>query len=196
MTEVLNHLIAQLNSSVFTLLGILLVAFWGVGAINRLIERFCHHEKQLGKFDSLHDRTIKMEGKLDLIYLNTQRVPVALSHSPISLTPVGVEIAETIHANAIFERYKERLIASVQAKSPKNAYDIQVEAMKLTRESMLGMLDSGELNTVKEVAFQKGILAEDVMMVFGVMLRDSILASRGIAVADVDQHAPAGLKIP
>ena len=61
---------------------------------------------------------------------------------------------------------------------------------------MLGMLDSGELNTVKEVAFQKGILAEDVMMVFGVMLRDSILASRGIAVADVDQHAPAGLKIP
>jgi hypothetical protein len=63
-------------------------------------------------------------------------------------------------------------------------------AMKLAKEKLLTFLDSQELATVKQEAYNRGLTVEDIMSVFGVLLRDHILKEKGYAVADVDKHAP------
>ena len=49
--------------------------------------------------------------------------------------------------------------------------------------------DGPAADAIKNEAFTKGLLAEDILGIFGVLLRDHILQQRGIPVADVDKHA-------
>ncbi len=70
---------------------------------------------------------------------------------------------------------------------PKNAYDVQAASMEVTKNKMIGLLNADEINAVKAVAYSKGLLADDIMGIFGVMLRDVILKKKGLPVADVDK---------
>ena len=156
----------------------------------KLEDKFGQHDRLISKIEVFTERFIKMEAKFDTIYMNNLKGSPVQSQSPISLTTVGHEIVANLNAAAILAKYRGRLLPLVEASSPQNAYDIQVATMKACREDMLAMLDANELDAVKNAAFQRGIQAEDVMMVFGVMLRDEILKEKGIPVADVDTHDP------
>lgn len=139
--------------------------------------------------DALSDRIIELKTKVDLIYQNTNPHKLVAAHSPIAITESGQETARNINAEIIFKKYADRLAALVDEK--KNAYDIQVESMRVTKEKMLEFLDANEINSIKAEAFSKGFLVEDIMGIFGVYLRDYILAKLGVAVSDVDKHQPA-----
>jgi len=191
MTEVFLKLIDQLNSSVIVLLCILFASYWAVYMITKLVTKFAHHETKLVKMDALSDKLIELKTKVDLIYQNTNPNKVVAAFSPIAITPSGQEIANKINAPEIFKKYIGQLLACVDEIAPKNAYDIQAASMTISKEKMMNLLDANEINTIKAEAFAKGLLAEDVMAIFGVLLRDHILAKRGIAVAEVDrQQAP------
>ncbi|MDA8171361.1 MAG: hypothetical protein M0Z48_05955 [Nitrospiraceae bacterium] len=199
MEAIIGKLIDQLNSSVFVLLAILVVIGWGIHKISYLIgvwsTKFKHHDDKIVKVEGLADKVVKMETKIDLIYENTlgPRRTVA-AHSPIGLTDVGREIAEKIQAQTILGKYASRLTKEVEAESPKNAYDIQMASMKVVKGQMVTMLNEPELATVKQEAYNRGLLVEDIMAVFGVLLRDRVLSLKGLPISDVDKHAPAEQK--
>ena len=191
MPDILLKLIEPLNSSVFVLLVILGASYWGVYVVSKLIAKFSTHEDKLTKMDALSERLIEVKTKVDLIYQNTNPHKLVAAQSPLSLTATGQEVADKIDAKRIFERYAGQLERIIEEAAPKNAYDVQVESMKIAQEKLIDLLDAHEINTIKEVAFSKGLLVQDVLGVFGVFLRDLILSKKGIPVADVDRNQPA-----
>ena len=187
MDVIITKLIEQLNSSVFVLLGILAAAFWSVYRLAKLIEQFSHHKVKIDKVDSLSDRLIELKVKVDLIYQNTNPNRTVAAASPISLTTSGHEIAAKIKADEILAKYLVRLTALVDESKPQTAYDIQVVSMATAKEKMMPLLNADEINTVKAMAYAKGLLAEDVLSIFGVLLRDAILLKKGVTVSEVDK---------
>ena len=191
MEAILSKLIDQLNSSVFVLLGILAVAAWALYHFGRWKEKFFTHDQRLDKVDSIHESVIELKTKVQLIYDNTNPRATLRSSSPISLTDIGNEIAAKIGTEAIFSRYLAALVGKANAKCPvgANAYDIQTISMDIAKKDLPGMANANEINLVKDEAFDRGLLAEDIWAIFGVYLRDHILRDRGIAVAEVDKHS-------
>ena len=187
---IIAQLVSQLNSSVFVLLVLLAVAFVAVWKVSGLVERFKHHGDKLTELGGLAKDVTILTTKVDLIYQHT--LPVTMrptaAHSPISLTDVGHAIAVNIKAKEILTKYRTQLCAAVDASSPKNAYDIQMAAMKVSREKLITFLNDVEISQVKQEAFSRGLLAEDVLSVVGVLLRDDILTERKLPVSDVDKH--------
>lgn len=189
--EIVAKLIDQLNSSVFILLFILGATFWAIYKIGLWTAIFKHHDDKIIKIEGLADKVLLMGQKVDLIYENTlgSKRPVA-AMSPINLTQVGKEIVEKIKAETILAKYLAKLSKDMDVENPKNAYDIQMAAMKLAKEKMLTLLNGDELAAVKQEAYNRGLIVEDIMSVFGVLLRDYVLKEKGYPISDIDKHTP------
>lgn len=187
MEEIFKKLIDQLNSSVFVLLGILAISYWAVFRVSKLMELFSQHKIKILKIDDLSDRMIELKVKVDLIYQNTNPNRTIAAASPITLTSNGGEISVKINAPQILEKYLDNLSDLVEQTGPKNAYDVQTASMMVAKEKMMSLLSAEEINAIKAVAYSKGLLAEDIMSIFGVLLRDSILKKKNLPVADVDK---------
>jgi hypothetical protein len=188
MQEVLMQIISQLNSSVFVLLAILLIAFLATFKIGGWKQTFIHHSDRLDKAEKICDNVIAIQTKVDLIYSLVNPNSPTRSASPISLTPIGIDIVRNIKADDIFVKHANKLINMVENKKPKNAYDIQQVSFEVAKKEFVNLLDEAELQCVKQEAFTRGILVEDVLGVFGVLLRNKILADKNIPIADVDKH--------
>lgn len=190
MEQIFIKLIDQLNSSVFVLLAILACTGWALYKIGSWTAIFKHHDDKITKIEGLAEKVIVMGTKVDLIYqiVNPNRAVAATS--PISLTDIGRAIAEKIGANTILEKYVSKLVAEVELEKPKNAYDIQMVSMKVAKEKMINLLNEEELLAVKQEAYNRGIIVEDVMTVFGVLLRNHVLNQKGLPISDVDKHTP------
>ena len=98
MEAIITQLIEQLNSSVFVLLAILGISFYLIFLFGKWAEKFLHHKDKLNNVQNLSDKIIELKTKVDLIYQNTNPNKLVASHSPISLTPSGKEMAKTIDA--------------------------------------------------------------------------------------------------
>ncbi|MDP8211666.1 MAG: hypothetical protein P9X22_00040 [Candidatus Zapsychrus exili] len=190
MPAVFLELINQLNSSVFILLTILICSFFIIYKVGKWSEIFKHHDSKITKIEGLSEKVIELKTKVDLIYDNTNPRRTVAAMSPISLTDMGKEIVTKIEANQILEKYILKLTKEVDSENPKNAYDIQSASMKVAKEKMITFLNEKELNTVKQEAYTRGIIVQDVMSVFGLLLRNHILNQKGMPISDVDTHAP------
>lgn len=182
------ELIKQLNSSVIVLLCLLILAFIVIFYVGKWAEKFKHQDDKIKHIQNLSEKVIIISTKVDLIYQFVNRNSPVANGSPLMLTPIGTDIVQKIGANEIFAKYVEKLKQEVNAQSPKNAYDIQLAAMKTAKEKLLTLLVDSELAGVKQEAYIRGILVEDVLSVFGILLRDHILREKGIPVSDVDLH--------
>jgi len=187
METIINKLLDQLNSSVFVLLGILAISYWAVFRVSKLMALFSQHKTKIEKVDTLSDRIIELTVKVDLIYQNTNPNRTVAAASPISITTTGKEISTKLNAEQILAKYIGSLSDLVEATLPKTAYDIQTASMTIARGKMMDFLNADEINAVKAVAYSKGLIVEDVMAIFGVLLRDEILKKKGLPVADVDK---------
>lgn len=188
MEAVLRALISQLNSSVFVLLALLVIVGYGLFKIGEWKKTFSVHEKSIDGLHSMSSTVVELKTKVDLIYQIVNPNSPVRTRSPISLTEVGEEIAGKINAAAIIDKCATKLKKEVDSTNPKNAYDIQIQSMRVAKEKLLPCLDEKELNIVKQEAFNRGLLVEDILSVFGVLLRNRILTERNIPISEVDQH--------
>ncbi|XXG30986.1 MAG: hypothetical protein WJ306_13325 [Ferrovum myxofaciens] len=194
MGAVFTKLIEQLNTSVFVLLVVLCACFWIVYHVGKWAETFSNHSKRIdaaeGNHGNLYEKVVEMKSKVDLIYTNTLKNPPTMAHSPISLTEVGRDGNSNIGLDSILRREYDLLSDLVNKKLPKNAYDIQVESMRVADEQFQKILTESELIKAKDFAFEKGLRLEDLSSILGVLLRNEILKKKGVPIADVDAHAP------
>jgi len=118
MTALCLEMIKQLNSSVFVLIAILICAFiltYKVAdKLARWTEKFQHHDEKITKIENLTEKFIELKTKVELIYDNTNPRKTVAVTSPISLTPLGNEIADKIKANTILERCISQLLTVQQ----------------------------------------------------------------------------------
>ncbi|MCA6072382.1 MAG: hypothetical protein LE178_02400 [Endomicrobium sp.] len=205
----------QLNGSLFILIAILFLFFHFLFKISVMIgtwrEKFKQQDMRIDKTENLSstvieiktkiDKTenlsstvIEIKTKIDLIHQYTNPHKTLQSHSPVSLTPLGESIKNRIDGDAIFAKYESQLCKLIEKTNTKNTYDIQVESFKIVKENLLNMLDEKELIAIKDEAYNKGIIIDDVIAIFGVLLRNCILQKKGIPIADVDKHEPQNPK--
>lgn len=189
MEAFLIALISQLNSSVFVLLLMLVLAFWGMFKVGKWTERFDAHAGRLKNVESVRDMVIAIQTKVDLIWQNINPNAAVKSFSPATLTDIGKQISSNIQAEDIFSNHANKLIGMVETRNPKNAYDIQQTSFDVAKKDFVNLLNEDELKLVKDEAFKRGVLIEDIMAVFGIFLRDKILKEKNIPIADVDKHA-------
>lgn len=187
MEAILSKLLSELNTSVFVLLVLLIATGWMLYKIGGWKQTFSHHAGRIEKAERIADTVISIQTKVDLIYSLVNPNSPTRAASPISLTPVGHEIVTAISAEDIFKAHAVKLAAIVEGRNPKNAYDIQQISFDVAKKEFFNLLNENELRMVKEQAFKRGILAEDVMTVFGVLLRNKILADKNIPIAEVDK---------
>ncbi len=196
MWPILLELIKQLNSSVFVLIIFVIIVCSGLYKTGKWTGKwkttFKFLDEKIKHNENLAEKVIKIETKIDLIYDHTlgSKRPVA-SMSPIMLTEVGKEIVKKINGNDILNRCIYDLVREVETDKPNNAYDIQMISMRVAKEKMISCLNDNELLVVKQEAYNRGLLVEDIMSVFGVLLRDYILKQKGLPINDVDKHDPA-----
>lgn len=209
--DVISLLIQQLNSSVAVLLVILIALFIVIYKAGGLIQKYKDHKERLGKVENdinkiplveaknailaeriekterLCDEIVAIKTKVDLIYQNTQRNPTVVSNSPIIISKKGAEIAESLDAEKIFSKYSKVLIGEIEKEQPATAYDIQQLAMQIAKEKMETYFNADEIVAVKNQAFENGLLVEDIMAIFGVLLRDAYLELKDIPLSEVDR---------
>lgn len=189
MQDIFLKLIEQLNSSVFVLIAILVLAFLATFKLGGWKQIFLHHDGRIQKVERIADTVIGIQTKVDLIYSLVNPNAPTRAASPIGLTPVGEDIVRKINAEDIFKAHAVKLISMVDGKNPKNAYDIQQASFEVAKKEFINLLNEAQLKCVKEEAYKRGLLVEDVLGIFGVMLRNKILEDRKIPIADVDKHA-------
>lgn len=189
MQAIILKLIEQLNSSVFVLLLILLISFRIVYKIGSWKEMFKNHKDRIDNVEKISDTVKELKTKIDLIYQYTNPNSPTKAASPVNLTPIGVDIVNKINASDIFKTHAIKLISLVEGKKPINAYDIQQLSFEVAKKEFINLLNEEQLKIVKEEAYNRGILVEDVLSVFGVLLRNKILENKNIPIADVDKHA-------
>ena len=192
MVDVLKIFIEQLNSSVIILLVLLVLAFFLLYKIGGWINNFEHDKKRLDKFEEKTEKFIEIATKVDLIYQHVNPNLAVKNTSPLSLTEAGKKMQKEMNADIVFNRIvaseKEKILKSHKEK---NAYDIQMACVEWSKKYTLPLLTEVELDVIKKVAFNNGILLEDVLAILGIMMRNHILKELEISIADVDIHAPA-----
>ena len=182
MQVLISKLIDELNSSVFVLLAMLAASFLITFRIGKWTQQFFHQDQKINSLQGLSEKIIVLQTKIDLIYQNTHPNKVVGSFSPISLTETGMNIARRIDASKILDLYFEDLDSLVQAQQPKTAYDIQVATFRIVKERLLPLVDTTTFTALKNEAYSNGILLEDILMIFGVLLRNKILLRSGISI--------------
>lgn len=191
MNDVFLKLIDQLNSSVVVLMLILILAFvltYKIAAwLTAWTQRFDHHASRIEKIENMNHILISTQTKVDLIYQFVNPNATTRAASPIGLTPVGERVVSDIGALEIFKNHALNLTSTVKAKNPKNAYDIQQISFDVAKRQLIELLKESELKTIKEAAYKRGLLVEDILSVFGVLLRNKILEDMKIPIAEVDK---------
>lgn len=192
MSPIIERILQELNSSVFVLLLILAAIGYGLFKIGGWKEKFRHHDEKLGKLDSMDAKLSELSFKVQLIYDNTNPRKLVAAHSPLALTALGHDLAGKIRAEEIFARLMPGLLDAIEKKCPQdtNAYDIQLEALDIAKNTIPTLLTAEEINTIKNAAFAMGILLDDIWTIFGVYLRDEILKKRNIPFIEIDRHDP------
>lgn len=189
MEQVLLKLIEQLNSSVFVLILILLSSMFTIYLVGKWVEKFKNQDDKITGVQNISEKVIELKTKVDLIYQYVNPHRTTMSHSPISLTDIGKDIANKIEANKILDKYISKLTKEVNLSKPKNAYDIQIASMDVAKVKMISLLNEEELFLAKQEAYNRGLLVEDIMSVFGVLLRNRVLTEKKISISDVDKHS-------
>lgn len=188
MEALFLQLISELNGSVFVLIAILVLSFCMAYKMGAWKQIFVNHTGRIDNVERIADTVIELKTKVDLIYGYVNPNSPTRASSPISLTPTGQEIVTRIRADEIFRDYSTKLMSLVESKNPKNAYDIQQASFDVAKRELINLLKEQELKVVKEEAFNKGLLVEDVLSVFGILLRNKILELKNIPIAEVDRH--------
>ena len=102
----------------------------------------------------------------------------AKGESPLKLTDLGKKAVDSLEAESFIAENFSTLKSLAEADNPQTAYDLQLACLKVADKQIPDMLTPKQLNNAKEHAFQSSLPLSSVYIVFGVLLRDRLMAER------------------
>ena len=175
---------------------LLLLAGWTINKVSTITANHSSLSKSLDSSSKYID-----EIRADLSYLKGAlaqflSAPVSKerlldTHSPIALTEAGVKLATQMGAEQIIASNFDRIAENIEGKNLKNAYDIQQYAMQTAAVEPEKFFSPADVDSIKNVAFKKGLGLFSIGNVLGVMIRDAYLKRKGIDISEVDKCDPA-----
>lgn len=200
MKEVFDFikLIASSNGGAFAITGSFIwFVFWVHGKFVKMTTKHEGFElccKELNsRVTSVEKNINEIKGEIQYIkstlnaLMNMQQnatLPVMQSHSPLSLTDLGKQLAAGFNADAIVNRnfttIKAKIDSEVVAKTP---YDVQTYCLEKIPVFPENYLDAEALNALKDFAFNNGRTLFECLKIVGLKARDAYFASTGIEPA-------------
>lgn len=110
------------------------------------------------------------------------------SHSPISLTELGKEIANKLNFDNLLSENWEKIQSIIDTE--KNPYDIQMEFITQFIANSDKYLNGDSLDKIKNDAYIRGVPLIDYMRMLGVMARDKYFLEHNIEISEVDRNDP------
>ena len=152
------------------------------------IDKYC--DKQDRNMDEIRKDIAFLKAMIDVFKASPSQ-QVAQSHSPISLTDYGLQIAAELNADEIIARNWERIMDDLELNvKDKNAYDIQQYCIETTTVDLSRFIDQDSINAVKLKAYNEGRPIAFYAPVFGIKIRDRYLKEKGMSVEEIDKHSP------
>lgn len=141
--------------------------------------------------DSIRQDIVYIKGSLDVLKSNLPN-PLTQSHSPISLTERGKDVAEKMGIHDIVVRNWEKISAYIdQHVASKNAYDIQQFCIEVASISLDSFFVKEDVARIKNFAFESGQNIAYYGSMIGIIVRDHYFAMKHIDIKEVDANDPA-----
>lgn len=122
--------------------------------------------------------------------INTDQ-SLAQAHSPISLTPKGIAMAEEINIDEMVNQNWDKIQKQINADvADKNAYDIQQYCIETAAVAPERFFSTSDILLLKQFAYRKGRLLQDISIIPAIKIRDRYMQEKGIAVDEIDKHDP------
>ena len=153
--------------------------------IDKLAKEINGINVSLGKLETGLENTNRMIG---VIAGSSPISPLTQSHSPISLTQMGKNIADALGLEKALDNNWRKINSII--KDERNPYDIQTEFILSFIKALDKYLDAETVDKIKEDAFMRGLPLIDYMRMLGVMARDRYFSEHGIDIIDVDKNDP------
>lgn len=171
---------------ILIVIGFLVLALIGVIGwfIRSKIADFTKTDERVeGKVDKLDDKISIMDSRVSKI--EGRIFNLAVSASPIALTPLGEEVVRDSGILEILRSKEENLIASLRSGNPQTAYDVQERILVMFTVQGLS-LTVEEQNRLKEYAYTKGLTIDQVLYAGALRFRETALAALNMRVEDID----------
>lgn len=115
-----------------------------------------------------------------LLQLNN-KLPFTQQHSPLTISPRGMEVIKKLHIDRMFEenwgRIKQLINEEVIDKTP---YDVNEFCIKYAVVYPEKFLSKEDINTLKEDAYKQGLFLIEYMRIIAVMARDRYFKETGL----------------
>ena len=176
MTEPLTIIIISLIISALTSF---LVSSIRIGVYKNKVDSLCEDVKEHKK-EIREIRDMAVECKTSL----KEREPLVSRRNPLVLSDKGKAVLTESGGKAFIDGNLQELKEKLNALNMETAYDIQESSKSVIDE----MKDDKRLNPIKEYLFKEGREIEEIVLIFGIYLRDIILKEMGIEITEIDKH--------
>lgn len=198
MLEIFKTVLSSDSGSFGFGAGIVLLLGWIVYKATRFITRIeCEHGGFCKRVDSLDSNTEKLlkdmayiKGALDVL-----RIPnihdLIRSNSPVSLTPLGMEVANELGAAEIISKNWHNIYNRLNTElTSVNAYDIQQHCLETASVEPELFFDKEDVDKIKLFSFVSGQPFQLYAKMMGIIIRDRYFSVKGISVEDIITNSP------
>ena len=131
-----------------------------------------------------------MKDRVDRIYEKLFDMEFIVSKSPIQLSAKGEKFAKELNSYNLIEKYKSQFMKKIENVEKLNPYTIQEECKKVISDYFREIISDDDLLIIEDIVFKKGVLFDDILPIYSVILRDKILKSKGIDIKNIDKYDP------
>jgi hypothetical protein len=201
MIELLKESLQSPAGSFGFIFALMLLAGWVIYYVTKKVTEINVSHKGLStsivkiedNLDKIREDIYYLKGTIDII--KSGKNPYAKAKSPISLTELGIKVAEELDVSGMISRNWERIYKDLEDNiQDKNAYDIQQYCMDTVAVKPDRFLDKTDIEKVKNKAFLDGNSIIYYAPVIGIPIRDKYFECKGINLADIDKHDPGKQK--
>lgn len=201
--DVLDFIISVLTSNggafgivCALVLAILYLVHWVTKKITTIVVEHESVKKSIEKVDNVIDDIRKdltfLKGTFEIIKNNTNtNNSLVQSHSPISLTEKGKEIASSMGIEDMVSSNWDKIQTCIEKNVPTcNAYDIQQFCIETATIALNNFFGDEDVTKIKNFAYQAGQNTAYYGGMIGVIIRDKYLTIKQISIEEVDKHDP------
>lgn len=189
MLDLLQDALRSPAGSFAFVFAILAICYFAVWKISHFSTKFSSVEKLEASIGVIKEDMHYVKASIKIITDSTN--PLAQRHSPVSLTEKGKQVSKEIKIDDLITNHWEDIFSKLNKTLTKecNPYDIQVESFKIG-ETYQELLNNEELKTVKNHAYKAGFNLEVYNLLFGIIIRNKYLSTKGFKSEDVDLFDP------
>lgn len=192
MWEVIKTIISSPAGSFAVVVGLLYLCGWLIHYVTKHIEHFKVKNEKVDKLETTID-SIKEDLhyiKATLNVIQAANNSLTQSHSPVSLTTKGIEVADKMGIHKMIADNWDEIVGLIESKSLNNAYDIQQFCIETATVNPGAFFSTSDVDRIKLFAYNEGKQIAYYGSMIGVIIRDKYFEFKDIPINEVDDNDP------